>query len=270
MGRAIYNRVLLSPTWMFDKNDRNLDTEYMYYILMANKQKFDKEIKAGKINHFFELIFHYLNLNTLLSEHKVYDEYMDRFVNESLELFIENFKDGMEESDAYHVIKSTNNIYAQILTQYLKMCIEIYSNLDFFTKNLNVHKENNIIYLFLNIANCNIFEIWKVHYSLKNKFGNKIQLVGNIEVTSESLHEYQEYVKKYNSKNKNGQITESNTIGITIKKSIDTKKVAILVKDIVMLNKLFYGNGPFNLDILKDMESVLHNKKMFPYKLIFD
>ena len=268
--RNIKSRMIMDAEWMISGEPAQfLDHERSYYMLMASKVKFDKEIEAGILNNMYEIIFHYFNLNSLMSDGVMFSPKYERISNVSN---INDFFSGLKKNadGPTRIIQKANEIYADILRKYMSIALRTYGMISVFTKNSNIHKQNSI-YLIMNIASCDVYEIWQINYNTEVDLGSAVKCIKNISVSKNDISAYTEFVKSYNDskkkKNADQQITENNTIGISVEQATDTKNVVFILRDTIMLNKLFNYQNPVNTKILHDINDVLVKQNTFPYKI---
>ena len=67
-------KLVLDPMWLCQANF--VDLEYYTYILLDAKQKYLTNLDSD-FSNFYEIVFHYLNLNTVIADKKVYDSHLN-------------------------------------------------------------------------------------------------------------------------------------------------------------------------------------------------
>ena len=65
------NVPVLDPLWL--ANSKYVDLEYYNYVMLGAKQKYLADLKAGSFTRFHEILFHYLNLNSVNGGKGVFD-----------------------------------------------------------------------------------------------------------------------------------------------------------------------------------------------------
>jgi hypothetical protein len=268
MKKAVYMKMIVAPDWFIADGIAKLyDSERLEYKLLAIEQKFNVFIDKNDLSHFYELIFHYLNLNTLLSEHTIYSEYFKLIKSsDDLNLMAKDLVDNYDKGLAFDAIQRINDVYLRIFKKYLSIAIKYIGDIDIHLKNNFVHNEDQTNYIISNISSSNVYELWKVNYRLSNKLGFNMEKVENFVIDNDNFNEYEAKMSELN-KSLSNPITSKNIIGLEVTKAINTINIMHLISCIMLLNKLFYGKQKFNAKVLQDLHTVVESRKMFPYKL---
>ena len=245
-----------------------LDAEYQSLIIGAIRQKFDAAIDAGDVKYLYEIIFHYLNTNTLFSEKKIYDEYFNEIKNsESLKILTKNLHDDAS-GPASRIIGEARDMYTEVLKKYLCLAIEEMKDIDvYYFDAKNIHFYNLSVYAMFNVRPHNVYEIWYVSYHMDKRLGSAMTKLADFTLEEGESDPVTQFITKYNRENSAFPIKSTNFVGVSALTPKDSMKTISLVKDIVFLNKLFYDQYQFNADVLKDMQQLLHEKNALPFKL---
>ena len=84
--KSINPKQILDPTWICQAY--KVDLEYYTYLLLGAKQAYLKNLELGKFDNFYEIVFHYLNINTIISDGKLYDSGLN-VINTNINLLIQ-------------------------------------------------------------------------------------------------------------------------------------------------------------------------------------
>jgi hypothetical protein len=63
-------KLVLDPAWICKAY--TLDLEYYQYLLLGAQQVYLRNLELGKFDNFYEIAFHYFNLNSVISGGKLY------------------------------------------------------------------------------------------------------------------------------------------------------------------------------------------------------
>ena len=268
MKKAVYMKMIAKPDWFVaDGVDKFYDRERLGYLLMAIEQKFNTHIDKDDLSHFYELIFHFLNLNTLLSEHVLYSEYFVLIPsNKDVDEIVKNLTNKYDEGNAFKSIQLMNQVYLRILRNYLNLAIKHIGNVDIHLKNNYVHYDDQANYVISNVSSSNIYELWKLNYKISNKLGFNMERIENFTIDDTNFNEYEERMNSINKSMEN-PITAKNIIGMEITKATDVTNMMHLISSVLMMNKLFYGKAKFNAKVLQDLNLIIESRKTFPYRL---
>ena len=271
MGEAAHIEMIAKPGWMVDVDaDGVLDQEMQTYQALAMEQKFKRFISAGDATKLYEIIFHFLNINTLTSESKLYDEHFKEIrQNANLSTFIDDLR-AAKNGAASKIVSQINKTYTSILTEYVDFVINeiIDTNIAYMNPS-NIHYSNTEIYVLFRVKPSYTYEMWKIEFRTDNKLGSSLEKMAQLEIPPCKTDDIKNYIRAYNRANPIARIRSGN---FAIAES-ETGKSAIntvsIIKDIVMLNKIFYERNQFDPDVLFEIQRVVVDKKTFPFKLLF-
>ena len=268
MKKPIYMRMIKKPDWFLDKGyDGFIDLERLEYKLMAMEQSFNVFIDKDDLSHFYELIFHYLNLNTLLSENKIYTEYFQIVKkNEDIESITTDLLDNYDKGKAFQSIQLMNTFYLRMLKKYMTLAIKYIDDVNIRINNQYIHYDDQNNYILSNITSSTTYELWKLNFRLSNKLGYNIQKVDNFIIDDTNFGEYETKMTTLN-KDLPNPITAKNLVGLEVGTTINNKNIMHLISSVIMMNKLFHGRMKFNTRVIHDIESMVESRKTFPYKL---
>ena len=90
----------------------------------------------------------------------------------------------------------------------------------------------------------------------------------DFEMKAGSTDAFKEYVRAYNRKNPVSRIRSGNFAAATCDVAKESRSIVSIVKDTILLNKIFYDRGQFNPRVLSDINQIVTDKKTFPFKLL--
>lgn len=245
-----------------------LDLEYQGFIIEAIRQKFETAIAGGDVKYLYEIIFHYLNTNTLFSEKKMYDEYFNEIKNsESLNMLIKDLKEN-PEGIGLSILNQARTMYTEVLNKYLELAVNEMSDTDVYYFDIkNIHFYNLSIYAMFNVRPHDMYELWYLSYHMDKKLGSAMTKLAEFKLEENESDPVKKFIDEYNRTNQATPIKSTNFVGVSALTPKDSFKIISLVKDIIMLNKIFYDQYQFNSNVLKDMQQLLHEKNALPFKL---
>lgn len=271
MGEATRIEMIAKPGWMVDIDaDGVLDPEMQMYQALAMEQKFKRFISAEDATKLYEIIFHFLNINTLASESKLYDEHFKEIrENENLSVFIGDLR-AAKNGAASKIVSQINKTYTSILTEYIDFVINemIGTNVAYMNPS-NMHYSNTEVYVLFRMQSCNEYELWKVEFRTDNRLGSSMEKLANFELAPGKAEDIKNFVRAYNRANPISRIRSGNFIIAESETAKPAVNIVSIIKDIVMLNKIFYERNQFNQDVLFEIQRVVVDKKTFPFKLLF-
>jgi hypothetical protein len=264
--KAKAKSMIASPDWMVSDPDV-LDVERQLYMALALEQKFNAAADNGDVTRLYEIIFHFLNINALTADHKLFNEHFEEIRgNDRLSTFIKDMYE--EDSRAEQIMSQTNLIYTRILTRYISMALNVMSGIDtLYFDPKNIHHSNVEIYVLFNVKPHSQYELWKAEFKTELELGNVVSKQCDIEMSEDDITEFKSWVRGYNRKNPVSRIRSGNFVAATCDSAKDSKNVVSVVKDIILLNKIFYDKNQFNPKVLHDLSKLINEKNTFPFKL---
>lgn len=260
------NKLILDPLWITSGN--YFDPEYFSYVLLAANKKYKDALDNGDTSRLYEILFHALNLNNLAIDGTIFDAKLNKLDKSDRLSKISNDLKLIYEApiETLEVFKNANYVLLNILIEYLEAQNELLKPLKFFFINPNIHTEKDI-YIILNIAGKNKYQIWKLTKNSRSNFGFSFIKLKEMEVsgTSEDIIR-EELLKSDNDKLKsmNGKTNVSFAI---LEKDINMDQVAIALKDTFLLNKGIAKNTEFEFSIIDDFCKLINSEKIMPFTL---
>lgn len=264
-------KMIAKPDWMIYEDPSDMfDVERQGYMMLALEQKFNDALKSNDVTKFYEIVFHFLNINALKSDRKLYDEHFKEIQgNKYLAAFVEDMgtdKDGA----AQQVINKIHEVYTRIMSAYLKLAISTIADASaVYFDPQNMHYYNTEAFVLFNIKPHEEYELWKVMFRTEIILGSAITKMKRFSgMKAGQTEELREYVNAYNEKNPDAMIRSGNFCTVTCEKAKDAKSVVSVIKDVILLNKIFYNEMQFNPKVLYDIQQIIIDKKTFPFKLL--
>jgi hypothetical protein len=264
--KAKAKSMIASPDWIVSDPDV-LDVERQLYMTLALEQKFNAAAEAGDVTRLYEIIFHFLNINALTADHKLYDQYFKEIrENDRLATFIRDMRE--EDSRAEQIMSQANQIYTRILTRYISMAINVVSGAEvLYFDPKNIHHSNVEVYVIFNVKPHSQYELWKAEFKSELELGNDMSKLCDIEIKEDDISDFKSWVRAYNRKNPVSRIRSGNFVAVTCETATDSMNVVSVIKDIILLSKIFYEKNQFNPKVLSDISKLINEKKTFPFKL---
>jgi hypothetical protein len=270
MGETVKTDMIATPDWMLHSDESNLfDSEMQMYQALSMEQKFAGAVKANDATRLYEIVFHFLNINALKSDSKLYDEHFKEIRgNDALAAFAKDLSSN-NDGTAARIVGQINEVYTRILAAYIAFAIrEIAGAKIKYFDPRNVHYMNVEAYALFSIKPHEYHELWQMEFKTENKLGNEIQRMQDFKMKVGDTKEFKDYVRAFNRKNPISRIRSGNFIMIECDDAKDSKNIVSIVKDIILLNKIFYERNEFNPSVLVEIQQVIADKKTFPFKLL--
>lgn len=270
-GRKQKMKMILKPNWII--HEKNMDDyEYQSYVLMDAEKKFFNKINNKKLDNFSEIIFHFLNMNTMLSKLKLHDQNLREYKSEKIIEFVDDFtrshKSKKTKTPCFSIATHAKNVFMSVLEDYMDLALAKLGNIKFVMKNKHI-KQEDVIYVILHATSCDIYDLWKIDLT-KESFGT-IQRIDSFEWKDGVKEGFKEFIVEYNGDPKNDTISEDNTMIVTMGMADDHKNLVTLAKDIIILNRLFVPYDiEFNENVIWDIKDTTEDQNIFPYTLVTD
>ena len=260
---------ILDPMWITKKN--YIDSEYFGYILLAARQKYLKALQEGDHQHFYEIMFHYLNLNNLVLDGNMFNFKMkpswknSRIIQISKELSF--FYDTANESG--ETVKQANEVLRDLAVKYLTVQAEIFD-----IKKLNMYYVNSHIqllhdiYIILNINGEPKYEIWRLRMDRRFSKAYDFARVHTLDIKNIEETLIKDKIMEINNPDLNKMHPDVNLIFCICKdKDLDLAQIADSIKNTVLLNKLMGNDNRFDPNLIENALEILLDEKILPFKL---
>jgi hypothetical protein len=257
------NVPVLDPLWL--ANSKYVDLEYYTYIMFGAKQKYLADLNSGSFSRFHEILFHYLNLNTVIVDKGVYDSSYnfkrdDRHVME----IIASLTRSREEYGG-EILRMASAVLAETLTEYLDIMLDKMAYTRLYFNSAKLHKLDSI-YVATTQNKAKLNHIWKISKEKTIPFMIGCDHLLEINEFSCEDGEFSELLGQVKP-----EITDfsakKNVMVISSVKRIKDEKLFELALATIVANKLLNHSSGFNSNILLDIKSTLERGQVIPYKL---
>lgn len=260
--KTLNPKLVLDPLWICQANF--VDLEYYTYVLLAAKQKYLSNLDAGFAN-FYEIVFHYLNLNTIIADKKVYDSQLR--VNRTHEKLLEIVSQlaQRDQSHGKEIIKVGSKILSEVMQAYLEKQIPVLEHLHFHFNNSNIHKQDKI-YIVSRTTKSDHFSVYCLDTKAQKPLGYLITKKIDLYLPELKHSEFKDRLLEKCPDLKDF-LPEKNVIVVSGSELVVPIDGVCLIKDILLINKLMNPAHGFDANVLLDYNRMLEKKKSIPFKL---
>jgi hypothetical protein len=262
------NTDVLDPLWI-TKGESGLDSEYCKYIILAANKKYRKLLDNGDTSKFYEILFHSLNLNNLAVEGKIFDfKFKSLTSSEKLEDIRAYLKDMYAlPPDLITIFKNSNYLLVNLLIDYLDSMLDNIekSKVYFVNRHIQAQKE---IFIILNKEKTDKYQVYKLKFDGRFKFGHKLIQMDNLEFDSNVDRALQITIDKLELDGYTNMSANKNVVFIS---NANAK-----VEDIEIIrslsNSLVFCRGisktlPYDSNILDELRETILRDKTIPFTL---
>lgn len=261
--KSLNPKLVLDPTWICQAH--KLDLEYYTYLLMGAQQAYLKNLEQGRFDNFYEIAFHYLNLNTIIADRHIYDSGLNRVsVNNNLIELIELLSD-KGENNGHDIVKKTSQILSETMGIYLKRLIAGLENIHFYFNNNLIHLQDRI-YFVCKTVEPDTYEIVKLFLKSTRNLGYSVSTVATVNLPNLKENQFKTrlleivpLVKDFNS--------DTNVMVIGGGLNLDPVNRVFLAKDTILLNRILNLRHGFDANVILDFHRLLEKQKSIPFKL---
>jgi hypothetical protein len=256
---------ILDPLWL--TKGSYLDPEYFSYILLAASKKYREDIETGDLEYFYELFFHSLNLNTLAVEGQLRDFKMHPlWNNERISKISKDLKQiFIKKTEVVEIFRNANYTFLNLMLDYMDQQLDVLDQIDFFYLNQNIHQEETIFLVTTGI-NAKKYTIWKIEEDEKGDFRFNLKKIKTLNLLELSEGALREELDKLQDPRLDKMIENTN-VCFAISEGPSEKKMAIVLKDIILLNKGLARGLNFEPLIINEMMELFLAEKLMPFTL---
>lgn len=260
--KTLNPKLVLDPMWICQANF--VDLEYYTYVLLDARQKYLSNLKDGFAN-FYEIVFHYLNLNTIIADKKVYDSQLK--VNRTHEKLLEIVSQlsQSEQSHGKEIIKAGSKILSEVMQTYLDKQIPVLEHLHFHFNNNNIHKQDTI-YIVSRTNKSDHYSVYCLNTKSNRPLGYVITKKIDLFLPDLKHSEFKDRLLE-----RRPELTdfspEKNVIVVSGTDLVVPIDGVCLIKDILLINRLMNPSHGFDANVLLDYNRLLEKKKSIPFKL---
>lgn len=261
--KHINPKLVLDPAWICKAH--KLDLEYYRYLLLGAQQAYLKNLEIGRFDNFYEIAFHYFNLNAVIADKKMYDSGLNLVQsNQNLTNLISQLAE-KEESTGKEIIKTTSGILADTMKLYLAKQVIGLEKIHFYFNNSWIHEEPRVYFVFKTVE-ADEYEVVKLNLRSSRNLGYSISTVTTICLPDlkesqfrDRLLEQKPIFRDFNP--------DKNVMVIGNGISLDPFNRICLAKDTVMLNRVMNQRHGFDANVMLDFQRLLEKQKAIPFKL---
>lgn len=261
--RPLNPKLVLDPLWLCQAN--YVDLEYYTYVLLDAQQKYLKNLEAD-FSNFYEIAFHYFNLNTVLADKKLYNASLETINSDRNLLEIVNAlakRDDLGESSK--IITRASEIFGQTLKTYLERQTAVLKHMHFYFNNTKLHKENKI-YIVCRSTKNDVYDIIKLNLASKRPLACAMTKYVSVELPDLKDNEFKDRLLEIKPA-LTDFMPEKNVIVCTYDSKVLEHDAIFLTKDLIILNRLVNHRSGFDSNAILDAYRLLEKKKAIPFKL---
>ena len=263
--RPLNPKLVLDPMWLCQAN--YVDLEYYNYVLLDAQQKYLKNLEVD-FSNFYEISFHYLNLNTIIADKKLYDANLKIVRSDdqrNLLEIINHFTRREAEGEGRLIIAKASEIFAETMRRYLEKQTAVMQHMHFYFNNNWLHRENRI-YIVCRNSEEDTYDIMKLNLASKRQLGCTMVKVATVELPDLKENEFRKRLLAVKPNLIDFQ-PDKNVIVCTYDSMVEKLDALLLTKDTIILNKLVNQRDGFDSNVLLDSYRLLEKKKPIPFKL---
>lgn len=261
--KLINPKLVLDPVWLCKAH--KLDLEYYRYLLLGAQQSYLKNLEMGKFDNFYEIAFHYFNLNTVIADRKLYDAGLNLVKpDQNLANLISQLAE-KDDSLGKAIVKLTSSIFAETMQTYLDKQIASLEKIHFYFNNSWIHEEPRVYFVFKTVET-DEYEVVKLNLRSSRNLGYSVSTVTTLCLPDlkesqfrDRLLEHKPILKDFNP--------DRNVMVIGNGISLDPLNRICLAKDTVLLNRVMNQRHGFDANVMLDFHRLLEKQKSIPFKL---
>jgi len=261
--KSLNPKLVLDPTWICQAH--KVDLEYYTYLLMGAQQAYLRNLAMGKFDNFYEIAFHYLNLNTVIADRKIYDSGLNPVSNNHNLTSLLEMLAQKDETLGREIIKKTSQILTESMQTYLQRLIQSLENIHFYFNNSWIHQQDRIYFVCKTIEP-DTYEIVKLFLRSTRNLGYSVSTVATVNLPDLKENEFKTrllkavpLIKDFNS--------DQNVMVIGGGLNLDPVNRVFLAKDTILLNRVMNFRHGFDANVILDFHRLLEKQKSIPFKL---
>jgi hypothetical protein len=258
-------KLILDPLWI--TKGSYLDPEYFNYILLAASKKFREDIEEGSLEHFYELIFHNLNLNTLAVDGALHNSKLHPILkSERIKLIADELKQIFsKKEEVVEIFRNANYVFLNLLLDYMEVQLDALENINFFFMNQCIHEESEI-FIITTSTGSNKYQVWKLSIDLKKDLGYSIKKIKRLILSDLGENALRNELDK-NQDEDLLKIKEDKNLIFAISDGPYEKITTNIIKDIILLNRGIAKGITFEPNIINELYNLLMAENLMPFTL---
>ncbi len=261
--RTLNPKLVLDPMWLCQAN--YVDLEYYTYVLLDAKQKYLKNLEVD-FSNFYEIIFHYLNLNTIIADKKLYNASLETVNSDRNLLEIVGTLARKEDvGQGSQIVTAASDILGQTLREYLERQTSILKNMHFYFNNVKLHRENRI-FIVCRSTETDTYDILKLNLESKRPLGCALTKSATVEIPNLKENEFRDRLLELKPTLTDFR-PDKNVIVCTYDANVSQHDAVFLTKDLIIMNRYVNFRNGFDSNAILDAYRLLEKKKSIPFKL---
>lgn len=254
---------ILDPAWICQAH--RVDLEYYTYLMLGAQQAYLKSLESGRFDHFYEVAFHYFNLNTIIADNKLYGRDLKPVSKDRNLMTIISQLAQKDASQGKEIVKKTSRILADTMLCYLEKLITGLENVHFYFNNNWIHRQD-LIYLVCKTEEPDKYEIVKLTVNHPQHLGCKVESVLSLRMPNLKENEFRARLLEMVSSIKDFD-PDKNVMVIGGGSMIDPANRVYLAKDTILLNRMMNQKHGFDANVLLDFHRLLEKQRSIPFKI---
>lgn len=261
--RTLNPKLVLDPMWLCQAN--YVDLEYYTYVLLDAKQKYLKNLEID-FSNFYEIIFHYLNLNTVIADKKLYNASLETVNSDRNLLEIVGTLARKEDlGQGSQIVTAASDILGQTLRLYLEKQTSVLKNMHFYFNNVKLHRENRI-FIVCRSTETDTYDILKLNMESKRPLGCSLTKSATVELPNLKENEFRSRLLDIKPTLSDFR-PDKNVIVCTYDENVLQHDAIFLTKDLIIMNRYVNARNGFDSNAILDAYRLLEKKKSIPFKL---
>jgi hypothetical protein len=257
---------ILESLWLL--KGECIDAEYFSYVLLAAAQKYKKDLESGNLSHFYELLFHSLNLNTLAVEGNLFDFKMNPvWKEERIRKIKSDLKKIYEDStsETVEIFRNANYVFLSLLIEYMEAQRYFLENMEIFFVNPKIHQQKEV-YIITNCMGTKRYTIWQLVHDKKKDFGFSFKKIKTLRVTLSDTNTLKQEIAEQNIESLAGMKEKENVI-FAILEDKEEHASANVIKDLILLNRAISRDFPLDANLIAEIQGLLMAERVMPFNL---
>lgn len=256
---------MLDPLWI--TKGSYLDPEYFNYILLAASQKYRVDLEEGDLEHFYEIMFHSLNLNNLAIDGNLFDFKMHPiFKDDRIKKITADLKEIFtKKEEVVEIFRNANYVFMNLIMEYMEAQMNELEAVNLFYVNNRIHEEQEV-YFVINQINEKKYKIWRLQLDKKKDFGYNIKKLKTITINELKENALREELNNLGDPELDNMIETKNVL-FAILEGPSEKTAVNIIKDIFLLNKGIAKGIDFESTIIEELYGLFVAEKLMPFTL---
>lgn len=256
-------KLVLDPAWICKAH--TLDLEYYQYLLLGAQQVYLKNLELGKFDNFYEIAFHYFNLNSVIADGRLYDAGLKIIGSDSNLSMISAQLADKDDTVGKAIVKVTSGILAKTMNLYLIRQISGLEKIHFYFNNNWIHDQPRIYFVFKTVEP-DEYEVVKLNLRSSRGLGYSVSVMTRLIIPDLKESRFKEHLIAHKPILKDFD-PEKNVMVIGNGVNLDPVNRICLAKDTVLLNRIANPRHGFDANVLLDFHRLLEKQNGIPFKL---